>query len=314
MQQYELLEKLQQEIRQSAFDIRAEPQVLQAMEKGLLQESFMVTADQLFRRSYSRDIVSAKIDDQSARDMLLLYLSRGGLYDHLPEGLFFRQPHRGNRLITVADMASDYKLNKKREEEIRRFFMPVEHELFLHSLEVEKEENALLQGLQSGILNDYFNRFWNLPASIPAIFIPRLISLLPYAYRIAGNWGLTAQCFTHILNEEVKLVQLPPVVADASALAPPQALGEAALGIDMVSGTAFEEGEPAIEINIGPLLRSGLSDYLEGGERYTLLETLNRFFLPAGLDVKFSVQLPVEKMNMSLTKGEEPVLGYSSVL
>ena len=114
MQQYELLEKLQQEIRQSAFDIRAEPQVLQAMEKGLLQESFMVTADQLFRRSYSRDIVSAKIDDQSARDMLLLYLSRGGLYDHLPEGLFFRQPHRGNRLITVADMASDYKLNKKR--------------------------------------------------------------------------------------------------------------------------------------------------------------------------------------------------------
>ena len=179
---------------------------------------------------------------------------------------------------------------------------------------MEKEENALLQGLQSGILNDYFNRFWNLPASIPAIFIPRLISLLPYAYRIAGNWGLTAQCFTHILNEEVKLVQLPPVVADASALAPPPALGEAALGIDMVSGTAFEEGEPAIEINIGPLLRSGLSDYLEGGERYTLLETLNRFFLPAGLDVKFSVQLPVEKMNMSLTKGEEPVLGYSSVL
>ena len=75
-----------------------------------------------------------------------------------------------------------------------------------------------------------------------------------------------------------------------------------------------QPGGAAIEISIGPLLRSGLSDYLEGGERYTLLETLNRFFLPAGLDVKFSVQLPVEKMNMSLTKGEEPVLGYSSVL
>jgi len=137
---------------------------------------------------------------------------------------------------------------------------------------------------------------------------------LPYAYRIAGNFELTAQCFARILNEEVKLVQHPPAVADASASVLPPGLGEAALGIDMISGTAFEEGEPAIEVNIGPLLRSGLSDYLEGGERYMLLETLTRFFLPAGLEVKISVQLPVEKMNMTLTRGEEPVLGYSSIL
>lgn len=314
MQQYELIEKLQQEIRQSAFDIKAEPQVLQAMEKGLLLESFMVTADQLFRRSYSRDIVSAKIDDRSNRDILLLYLSRSGLFDHLPEGLFFRQQDRSNRLITVADMTSDYKLNKQKEGEIRVFFTPVEHEFFLHNLKIEQEENDLLQGLQSGILNDYFNQFWDLPSSIPATFIPRLISLLPYAHRIAGNFELTEQCFTHILHEEVKLVQQGAVATDAALLSPAPTLGGAALGIDMVSGTEFTEGDPRIEITVGPLLHSAISDYLEGGERYTLMETLNQFFLPAGLDVSLMVQLPVEKMNMSLIEGEGPVLGYSSVL
>ncbi len=314
MLQYEIIEKLQQEIRQSAFDIKAEPQILQAMEKGLLQDSFMVTADQLFRRGYSRDIVSAKIDDRSSRDILLLYLSRGGLYDHLPEGLFFIQPNRNNRLITVSDMTSDYKFNKQKEEEIRIFFMPVEHEFFLHNLKIEQEENELLQGLQSGILNDYFNQFWDLPSSIPAIFIPRLISLLPYAHRIAGNFELTKKCFKQILQEEVKIVLHDAVETDASILSPSPVLGQTALGIDMVNGTEFTEGDPRIEINVGPLLHSKLCDYLEGGDRYTLMATLNQFFLPAGLDVNLTVHLPAEKMNMLLKEGEEPVLGYSSIL
>lgn len=314
MKPYELIEKLQQEIRQSAFDIKAEPQVLQAMEKGLLPDSIMVTADQLFRRGYSRDIVTTKIDDRTSHDILFLYLSRGGIYDHLPEGLFFMQPHRSSRLITVADMTSDYKLNKQKEEEIRAFFMPVEHEFFLQNLKIEQEENDLLQGLQSGILNDYFNQFWDLPSSIPAIFIPRLISLLPYAHHITGNFELTKQCFKQVLQEDVKIVQHDAVETDTSVRSPAPVLSEAALGIDMVIGSEFIEGDLRIEINIGPLLHSKLSDYLEGGERYSLMTTLNQFFLPAGLEVYVTVHLPVEKMNMSLIEGEEPVLGYSSVL
>ncbi|MFT3701410.1 MAG: type VI secretion system baseplate subunit TssG [Agriterribacter sp.] len=314
MQQYELLEIIQQEMQKSAWDIKAEPQLLQCMERGLLQEDFMISADQLFKREYSRDIVGVENKDQGNREMLLLHLSRSGLYDHLPEGLFFQQPQQGKRLITVADMTTDYKYNKKKEEEVRLFFLPFENDFFLQRIRLEEEENRLLQGLQSGLLTDYFNRFWNLPEDIPQSFAGQLILLLPYVSKIAGNFNLTAQCLKTLLNEEVNIIQKTSGVADAQMFAPSPALGQSGLGLDMICGDSFWEGDPLIDIAIGPLTHSHIEDYLDGGERHTLMETFNRFFIPAGMDVTITIQLPVEMKSMILSKDSEPILGYSSVL
>ena len=314
MQHYELLELLQHELQNSGYDVKAELQLLQAGEKGMMPDDFMISCDNLFRRGYSRDIASADIIDDRNQSVLQLHLSRSGIYDHLPEGLFFQQLQRGNRLITVADMTTDYKENKKREEEIRRFFLPFEHDFFLQRMKLEEEENELLQGLQSGMLNDYFNRFWNLPEAIPREFTGQFILLLPYAYKIAGNFELTAQCLKLLLREDVRIIQRTADISEAEILAHPPALGETLLGLDMVCGNQFWEGDPSVKVEIGPLLHSRVMDYLEGGNRYILMETFNRFFMPAGLDITLSVQLPVDKMNMWLVKGEEPVLGYSTVL
>lgn len=314
MQNYELLELLQLEMRTSGYDIKAEPQLLQALQKGMSYDDFLVSSDQLFRREYGKDIADAEITDDRNESVLNLHLSRSGLYDHLPEGLFFQQPTRSNRPVTVAEMATYYKQNKKTEGEIRRFFLPFEHDFFLQRMQLEKEENILLQGLQSGLLNDYFNQFWNLPDAIPRKLIGQFILLLPYAYKIAGDFELTAQCMQLLLREEVTIVQKTATATNVGKMVQPLLLGDSLLGFDMVCGDDFWEGEPTIEMEIGPLMYSQIADYLEGGNRFVLIETFNRFFMPAGIDVNISVRLPVEKMNMALIKGEEPILGYSSVL
>lgn len=314
MQNYELLELVQRELQRSGYDIKAELQLLQAADKGLKPDDFMISCNQLFRRGYSRDIVSADIVDDRNQNVVELHLSRSGIYDHLPEGLFFQQVSRGNRPVTVADMTMDYKENKKREEEIRRFFLPFEHDFFLQRMNVEAEENELLLGMQSGMLNDYFYRFWNLPDAVPPEFIGQFILLLPYAYMIAGNFELTAQCLQLLLNEDIKIIRKTALTCEAAQLAPPPVLGEALLGLDMVCGNQFWEGDPSVEVQIGPLLYSKVADYLEGGNRHILMETFNRFFMPAGLHITISVQLPVEKMNMTLLDEDAPVLGYSSFL
>ena len=311
---YELIEQLQLEMQKAGWDVKAEPQLLLALEKGLLPDDFMVSCDGLFRREYSRDIIQAEIkEDARKQDVLELHLSRSGLYDQLPEGLFFQLPKGSSRIMSATDMAADYKFNKKKEEEIRRFFLPFENDFFLQRMQVEKEEAMLLEGLQSGILNDYFIKFWDLPASIPKSFIIPLILLLPYAYKIAGNMSLTADCLHQLLQEEVQLHKKEGHLMNADAVGAP-AIGDALLGVDLICGEQFWEGTPYISIEIGPLKQSTVADYLEGGSRYTLLETFNRFFIPAGIDTTVSIQVKTDKLDMILLENDGPVLGYSSML
>lgn len=314
MNSHSLIELVQQEMKELGCDAKAEPQLALALEKGLSPDDFMVNCDQLFVREYSKDLVGIELkEDPAKRKLLQIHLSRSGIYDQLPEGLFFQQyQKRGNR-IAAADMAADHKMNKKKEEEIRRFFLPVENDFFWQRIQLEQEEGKLLEGMQSGILNDYFVEFWNIPRSIPRIFIAPLILLVPYAHQVAGNLQLTAECLEQLLLEPVKVSQKRSVsTLTPSVLSP--GLGETRLGTDMLCGEEFWEDCPVIEFTIGPLQRSDISDYLEAGSRFELLETFSRFFVPAGLDIEFSIRLSVEKQNMNMEMENAPVLGFSSVL
>jgi hypothetical protein len=309
-----IIELIQEEIRRLGCDAKTEAQLTLALEKGLSPDDFMVSSDKLFTREFSKDLVSAEItEDPRKKQLLLLHLSRGGIYDQLPEGLFFTERERKTFKYSAADMVADYNLNKKKEEEIRRFFLPFENDFFWQRIQLEQEETRLLEGLQSGILNDYFMKFWNIPRSIPKSFVAPLILLLPYAHKITGDLGLTAECLEQLLLEQVEVVQKRSPITSAPSLLS-QGLGQAQLGMDMLCGEEFWEDYPVIEFVIGPLQRSRVSDYLEGGNLFDLLSTFSRFFVPAGLDIEFSIRLPEEKQNMIMEAEDGPVLGYSSVL
>lgn len=313
MDNNELIEKLQHELRRTGCDARAEACFALALDQGLSVEDILVGFDSLFYREYSRDIMFSEIREDAAKKLLLqVHLSRGGIYDLLPEGLFF-QPPQSSRQLTATDLAAEYQANKKKEEAIRRFFLPLENEFFWSRTQVEQEESRLLEGLQTGMLNDYFAKFWGIPSTIPRECVAPLLILIPYAYKIAGNLTLTAQCLQQLLQEEVRVRQVPP---ENSPLPPGQdmGLGECCLGIDMTCGNEFFEDYPVMEWIIGPLVGSRVQDYLTGGRRHSLLETFTRFFIPAGVDTKLTVLLPEERQHMSLRPGQEPLLGFSSVL
>ena len=314
MKRESIIELILEEIKGLPGDIKAEAQMALALEKGLSPDDFMVSSDKLFTREYSQDLVSAEITEDARKKQLLhVHLSRSGIYDQLPEGLFFAESEKKPSRYSAADMVADYNLNKKREEDIRKFFLPFENDFFWQQIQIEQEETRLLEGLQSGILNDYFVKFWNLPRSIPKTYIAPLILLLPYAHRITGDMRLTAESLEQLLYEPVTINQ-----KRSSKKAIPDrmlsGLGEVQLGLDMLCGEEFLEDCPVLEFMIGPLQRTKVSDYLEGGILYDLLSTFGQFFVPAGLDIEFSIRLPEEQRNMVMKADGEPVLGYSSVL
>lgn len=314
MDDFTLIELLQQEMRKASCDSRAESQLSLALQKGLSPDDFMVSCDSVFHREYSRDIMSTELkEDVRKRHLLEVHLSRGGIYDQLPEGLFF-QPQERRGGFSATDMAADHKENKKKEAGIRKFFQPFENDFFWQRLQIEREEGRLLEGLQADILNEYFKEFWNIPDSIPARSVVQLILLLPHAYKIAGNLSLMAQSLELLLEEQSVVRKARPAAVRLEGGGASGGLGNAQLGLDMVCGEQFFEDFPVIEIVIGPLIYSRVGDYLEGGSRNSLLDTFTRFFVPAGVDARIEIDVPAEKQNMTLGKGKEPILGYSSVL
>lgn len=308
------IELFQQELGSTGCDVRAETLFALAFEQGLTPEDILVGFDKRFYREYSKDILSTETrEDVSKRELLQVHLTRCGIYDLLPEGLFFQAPETALRQRSAADLAVDYQANKKKEESIRRFFLPLENELFLHRTQIEQEESRLLEGLQAGMLNDYFAKFWGIPASIPRECVAPLLILLPHAYKIAGNLFLTGQCLQQLLQEEVQARRSRP---EPSLLPELQGLplGGSRLGVDMTCGEEFYEDYPVMEMVVGPLVGSRLQDYLAGGRRHSLIETFERFFIPAGVDMKLTVLLPEERQHMVLRPGQEPLLGFSSII
>jgi len=303
------IESLQGELSRMPCDVRAETLLAQALAAGLSPDEWMVCCDKLFFREFSRDLMHTELrEDAGSLPLLLLHLTRGGFYDQLPEGLFF-QPLGPSRNATASDMALDYRYNKKKEEEIRRFFQPLENELFWQRVQLEKEEIRLLEGWQTGILDDYFVQLWGLSPAIPREFILPLILLLPQAHRIAGDLSLTEQCLRQLLQEEVVVRRstAPDTEVAADGIF---ALGASYLGTDMVCGERFFEDYPVIEWCIGPLVHSHIGDYLEEGRRWVLMETITRFFVPVGVDVSLVILTHPERSDLVL---DDAILGYSTL-
>lgn len=297
------------------FDIRAEVLLTSAMEMGLSADDFLISCDHFFYREYNRDIYAAEmLEDAHYKSRLLLHLSRNGIYDLLPEGLFYQPAYTQTKAIGAAEMAAEYKINKNREKKIRRFFLPFENEFFGQRLQIEQKERALLQGLQTGALNEYFIDFWGLPASLPLRLLLPFVLLLPYVHRIAGNLQLTAQCLEKLLREKVGVSQIAAPVSGSDA-GLQSSLGHQRLGVNLVCGNTFMEDYSFIEVSIGPLQNSFVSDYISGGLYDEFLTVFYRFFMPADADIATTVVVDKKKQTLLVDTGENAaILGYSMVL
>ena len=314
MEHYHLINQLQRELQNNITDVKAETLLALALENGLTEEDFIVAFDSFFHREYSKDVLFSDLkEDAAKRNFLQLHLTRCGLYDQLPEGLFYQQNDSTHSALSATEMAAEYKMNKRKEQEIRQFFTPFENDFFWQRLQLEKEEMQWLKGFEAGRLNDYFVRFWNIPSAVPAPLIAPLVKLLPYAPSISGHPEVIAQCLEAILQEQVCVtVRSAPVSkAGPDCILP---LDSSQLGVNTVLGEEFMENYPVLQFFIGPLQHSHITDYLEGGTRWAFLETFYRFFIPVEMDIHTHIELPAEENNMHLAADRAPVLGYSSVL
>jgi len=255
------------------------------------------------------------VNDNDA--VLAVYLARDGIYDLLPEGLFHSSSTTA--LESGKDMASDSRKESKIEAEARKFFRPFENEFFYQRVQLELQERLTLNKFNDNGMDDFFLNFWKIDQSLPRELTIRLASMLPFVKDIVGDFNMTADCLSSILGEKVDyslhFSKEPHVKSKIFEQEKEFMLGQADLGVNMVTGGHFVESRKLIRFQIGPLKRTGADPYLENGEYARFIDCFSAFFIPMEIDVEFEVIMQKELQEFVLdSENKQCIMGYNTII
>ena len=299
-------------------DIKAEVLMADLILEGFTESDFLVFFDSLFKRGYSKDILKAeKAVNNDVQEKIAIYLSRDGLYDLLPEGLFHTSPETA--LTSGKGMAADSRKDSKIEKETRKFFQPFENEFFYQRVQLELKERSILEKLNDYSLDDFFLDFWKIDSSLPKELIIKLSAMLPFVKEIAGDFGMTASCLGAILEEEVAYnLHYISSIQKANISSRPEneySLGNAELGVNLITDGLTFESCKVIRFVIGPLRRTGIEPYLKNGEITRFIGCFCSYFIPMEMDYEVDVIMRKELQSFVLdTDKAQSIIGYSTII
>lgn len=308
-----VLEEVIDHIRRLHYDVRAEVVVGELLDNHVQESEVAVQMQNVFTRAFNKDILDAQLDDsQPYHPFISLVLSRDGLYDRLPEGLFHAfSPQKQQE---VSEMVATYKKHQQEEAEARKFFRPLEHEFFLQRVFLEQREKHLLFEALGKDADELFRTFWAIPEGLPKEPVNKLIRLLPYVHRVAGNLSLVQLYLQAILEEHVHITCENGPVAVSSG--EQTGLGECRLGVDTMTGSLFYTDMPRVIVKIGPLQQRRVYDFLAWQPYGRLLETCLGFLLPADVETEILLEPhPDEKqVVVNDSRQKEGLMGYNFFL
>ena len=146
----------------------------------------------MFYRNYFSDLIEYDSDNNT------LTLSRDGIFNLLPEGLFFEEDELKN---SKSFQDTSDKIKKKRRE-ISQFFQPFDTEYFKLSLMLEKKINEISEKGNKVLLDLFFDK--NKIAENKSLQF-----LLPQINQIKGNEYLITDILKIILNaKKVELIEI----------------------------------------------------------------------------------------------------------
>lgn len=137
--------------------LRAEAFCAALLDNGLYFDNLTIEFAGSFRRTYRNDIDKVLIENEDQRnDRISLILNRDGIYDKLPEGLFHQSLGSG-RTAALKDMIGEHRRYREEEKAARKFFQPIQQEIFRFAVMAEQEERNILFATLSGQVSEAFS-------------------------------------------------------------------------------------------------------------------------------------------------------------
>ncbi|WP_339702515.1 hypothetical protein [uncultured Marixanthomonas sp.] len=303
------LESVLNELKSVFEDIKAEVVVSEILENSAADFSdFTVHNSSTFKRPYRRDIIDYKQSLTNSNNYTLNFnLSRNGIYDSLPEGVFHNPSDPKLKSLSYQKKREK---QKQEEKEARFFFQPIENEVFNQYVGIEKEERALIDRF-SDIKNNFLLKFWQVDKSLPQNFLLKLIKLLPYSHKISGNLKLTALCLEKIIDEKVTLKKVNAPYQEPKK----EEKEKNSLGVDLVLGV--DESTilcPEVNAKIGPVNKNNIKNFIEGSPTMRFIQVFYDYFIPMEMEVKTKIDFERSTEGFVLHENEPALMGLTTTL
>ncbi len=312
------LEKIVTSINNLRHDIKAEAIIGDILENGLELNDIVTVQEGLFKRRFKPDVSHADINTlNNGQEVIEVCVTRDGIYDALPEGIFHQQS--SETTSAGRQMATESKKQRLEEIDARKFFLPLENEIFYQRVVLEMEERRVLNQFSENLFDDIFPEFYNLDKSLPQRYLSRLVLLLHFSHLVAGKPELTARILEIIIEENVHVNLINSITNDIDEsqqdVPKPCTLNSAQLGVDFICGQHFNNSGQGLEFVIGPLKNTSVEDYLENGQNKKFLECFYGYFIPVEIDIKTRIIVNQEEMGLCINDAaSNPVLGYNTVI
>lgn len=292
---------------QKYFLIKAESLCVELMANGVSFDDLVIKYSGSFRKSYRNDIEVAEHAKDSS-DQVVIEINRDGIYDKLPEGLF-HQTRGGSNTAGLKGMVGEYRRYREEEKQARKFFQPIEQELFRYAVMVEEEERKLQYGILNGNLESDFYRFWNIDQSLPQKPASVLVLIMPWVRQIKGDMQLTAKALSMILAKPVR-AELR-IAEEQEEDKPGFILGEqVTLSMDTICGNRFSEPYVQWMFTISGLTADETEWYTPQNPYGKLLQRFEELFIPLDAEPQFEYHCE-ETVE---AEQPEPILGYGFYL
>jgi hypothetical protein len=287
--------------------LKAESLCAELMANGVSFDDLIIHHAGSFRKSYRNDIEEVAVPE-GEKGPIIITINRDGVYDKLPEGLF-HQTKGGSSTASLKAMVGEYRIYRDEEKAARKFFQPVEQELFRYSLMAEQEERKLQFGILNGNLDAEFYRFWNIEADLPEEPAALLVLIMPWINQIKGDPQLTAKALSITLGKNVSLEE--GLAEDLEKSNASFTLGNgASLSIDTVCGSHFSEPYARWIFRIEGLREDEMILYTPDFPFGRFIRRFEELFIPLEVEADFEYQyghVPGDEQH-------ENILGYGYYL
>lgn len=259
------------------------------------------------RRNFSKDVLNVEwyAPDGGYKNYLCIKSSREGLYDMLPEGLFHASvPYSSTR--TTEELIDQIKLHKEQEKQARKFFLPLEAEINMFRVLIELHENKIDKKNIYNDLVEIFRPGWEIFELLDQQQANIFLHLIPLLHEAKGDLVRLEQVVTLMLGWPVKVTTGMAGVwlGDGGSI-----LGESKLGIDLVAGNTFLEGDEEVTITIGPVSVTDALQLMPGERLEQVVKWLVGYFVPGDVSTRMEVEIINKEMKL-----EESILGYTAFI
>nr|WKN35099.1 type VI secretion system baseplate subunit TssG [Tunicatimonas sp. TK19036] len=299
-----------------AVDVKPEVILANAIRRQLLKaEDVYIRPISTFQRSFTKDFFSIeRREKENKKPYYYVNVTREGLYDTLPEGVF-HQTLKKDAQIDTETAVEELALHRQEEKEARLFFLPLEQEFYRLQMLAEWQESNILLSSLNRQQYDALIELWDLPKGLTTYQTIMMLHIIPMLHRVVGDEKATSNLLSLVMGVSVQVRSHQSTTHQLDEVNLPP-LGAFCLGKDSILGNLIEDYHPSYQLIVGPIKKKYITDYLPGGKGRKTLFSLCAFFLPCQSDITMTIEIDQKETGLVLdeAKSGEGYLGYTTFL